>query len=118
MRLSQDPPPAAAHCFKEGMKLEAVDPAAPISIRPATVTKVTHFPIKVTPQSSRDSVQLVLLPRFCVLVSAQSTSIVSEMLLHFLFIHTFHCNPPLWNGHPRLLSALGAQRALFPRHYG
>lgn len=28
------------------MKLEAVDPAAPISIRPATVTKVTDFPIK------------------------------------------------------------------------
>uniref|UniRef100_A0A671VFS2 Scm like with four mbt domains 1 n=1 Tax=Sparus aurata TaxID=8175 RepID=A0A671VFS2_SPAAU len=33
-------PAIAAHCFKEGMKLEAVDPAAPISIRPATVTKV------------------------------------------------------------------------------
>ena len=32
--------------FKEGMKLEAVDPAAPISIRPATVTKVTDFLIK------------------------------------------------------------------------
>lgn len=38
--LSQDPPDVAAHCFEEGMKLEAVDPAAPISIRPATVTKV------------------------------------------------------------------------------
>uniref|UniRef100_A0A3B4XE70 Scm like with four mbt domains 1 n=1 Tax=Seriola lalandi dorsalis TaxID=1841481 RepID=A0A3B4XE70_SERLL len=38
--LSQDQPTIAAHCFKEGMKLEAVDPAAPISIRPATVTKV------------------------------------------------------------------------------
>uniref|UniRef100_A0A4W6FCW9 Scm like with four mbt domains 1 n=1 Tax=Lates calcarifer TaxID=8187 RepID=A0A4W6FCW9_LATCA len=38
--LSQDQPAIAAHCFKEGMKLEAVDPAAPISIRPATVTKV------------------------------------------------------------------------------
>lgn len=38
--LSQDPPAVAAHCFEEGMKLEAVDPAAPISIRPATVTKV------------------------------------------------------------------------------
>lgn len=39
--LSQDLPAVAAHCFEEGMKLEAVDPAAPISIRPATVTKVT-----------------------------------------------------------------------------
>uniref|UniRef100_A0A8C5G3V8 SAM domain-containing protein n=1 Tax=Gouania willdenowi TaxID=441366 RepID=A0A8C5G3V8_GOUWI len=38
--LSQDQPAIADHCFKEGMKLEAVDPAAPISIRPATVTKV------------------------------------------------------------------------------
>uniref|UniRef100_A0A669D3G2 Scm like with four mbt domains 1 n=1 Tax=Oreochromis niloticus TaxID=8128 RepID=A0A669D3G2_ORENI len=38
--LSQDQPAIAAHCFKEGMKLEAVDPAAPISIRPATVTRV------------------------------------------------------------------------------
>uniref|UniRef100_A0A7N6FK34 SAM domain-containing protein n=1 Tax=Anabas testudineus TaxID=64144 RepID=A0A7N6FK34_ANATE len=36
----KDQPDIAAHCFKEGMKLEAVDPAAPISIRPATVTKV------------------------------------------------------------------------------
>lgn len=39
----QDQPAMAAHCFKEGMKVEAVDPAAPISIRPATVTKVTDF---------------------------------------------------------------------------
>ncbi|KAG8007452.1 Scm-like with four MBT domains protein 1, partial [Nibea albiflora] len=38
--LNKDQPAIAAHCFKEGMKLEAVDPAAPISIRPATVTKV------------------------------------------------------------------------------
>uniref|UniRef100_A0A3Q1EAX4 Scm like with four mbt domains 1 n=1 Tax=Acanthochromis polyacanthus TaxID=80966 RepID=A0A3Q1EAX4_9TELE len=38
--LFQDQPAISAHCFKEGMKLEAVDPAAPISIRPATVTKV------------------------------------------------------------------------------
>uniref|UniRef100_A0A3Q2QA72 Scm like with four mbt domains 1 n=1 Tax=Fundulus heteroclitus TaxID=8078 RepID=A0A3Q2QA72_FUNHE len=36
----QDQPAIADHCFKEGMKLEAFDPAAPISIRPATVTKV------------------------------------------------------------------------------
>lgn len=43
---SQDQPAIAAHCFKEGMKLEVVDPAAPISIKPATVTKVTDFPIK------------------------------------------------------------------------
>uniref|UniRef100_A0A674NRL0 Scm like with four mbt domains 1 n=1 Tax=Takifugu rubripes TaxID=31033 RepID=A0A674NRL0_TAKRU len=45
MRFPQDPQSVAAHCFKEGMKLEAVDPAAPISIRPATVTKVhnEHF---------------------------------------------------------------------------
>ncbi|XP_040058631.1 scm-like with four MBT domains protein 1 isoform X2 [Gasterosteus aculeatus] len=38
--FSKDQPAIAAHCFKEGMKLEAVDPAAPISIRPATVAKV------------------------------------------------------------------------------
>uniref|UniRef100_A0A3Q0RVV3 Scm like with four mbt domains 1 n=1 Tax=Amphilophus citrinellus TaxID=61819 RepID=A0A3Q0RVV3_AMPCI len=38
--LCQEQPAVAAHCFKEGMKLEAVDPAAPISIRPATVTRV------------------------------------------------------------------------------
>ncbi|KAL4656003.1 scm-like with four MBT domains protein 1 isoform X1 [Arapaima gigas] len=30
----------SAHCFTEGMKLEAVDPASPFSISPATVTKV------------------------------------------------------------------------------
>lgn len=60
MRLSQDPQSVAAHSFKEGMKLEAVDPAAPISIRPATVTKVTHFPIKRTPLSCCVP---VLLPR-------------------------------------------------------
>jgi len=35
------------------MKLEAVDPAAPISIRPATVTKATGFPIKyVSPHAA------------------------------------------------------------------
>lgn len=38
--MTQDQATFAAHCFKEGMKLEAVDPTAPISIRPATVTKV------------------------------------------------------------------------------
>nr|XP_020448925.1 scm-like with four MBT domains protein 1 [Monopterus albus] len=38
--FSKDQPTIAAHCFKKGMKLEAVDPAAPISIRPATVAKV------------------------------------------------------------------------------
>ncbi|XP_043978691.1 scm-like with four MBT domains protein 1 isoform X2 [Gambusia affinis] len=38
--LAKDRPAVADHCFKFGMKLEAVDPAAPISIRPATVTKV------------------------------------------------------------------------------
>lgn len=43
--FSQDQPVIADHCFKERMKLEAVDPAAPISIRPATVTKVTVFPV-------------------------------------------------------------------------
>lgn len=41
----QDQPTVAAHCFKEGMKLEAVDPTAPVSIRPATVTKVTDLSI-------------------------------------------------------------------------
>ncbi|XP_059184934.1 scm-like with four MBT domains protein 1 [Centropristis striata] len=48
--FSKDQPAIAAHCFKEGMKLEAVDPAAPISIRPATVTKVfseQYFLVKV-----------------------------------------------------------------------
>uniref|UniRef100_A0AAQ5XE11 SAM domain-containing protein n=1 Tax=Amphiprion ocellaris TaxID=80972 RepID=A0AAQ5XE11_AMPOC len=40
MRPPEGEPAISAHCFKEGMKLEAVDPAAPISIRPATVTKV------------------------------------------------------------------------------
>lgn len=53
----KDQPDIAAHCFKEGMKLEAVDPAAPISIRPATVTKVTDFPIK----SVSDMLQFFLL---------------------------------------------------------
>ncbi|XP_061146220.1 scm-like with four MBT domains protein 1 isoform X1 [Syngnathus typhle] len=38
--LNKDQPGIAVHCFKEGMKLEAVDPVAPISIRPATVAKV------------------------------------------------------------------------------
>ncbi|KAK7915432.1 hypothetical protein WMY93_011193 [Mugilogobius chulae] len=38
--LSKNQPLITPHTFKEGMKLEAVDPAAPISIRPATVTKV------------------------------------------------------------------------------
>lgn len=40
----------AAHCFTEGMKLEAVDPAAPFSISPATVTKVFnehYFLVKI-----------------------------------------------------------------------
>lgn len=46
MLLSQDQPTITAHSFTEGMKLEAVDPAAPISIRPATVTKVTDSYIK------------------------------------------------------------------------
>ncbi|XP_056462788.1 scm-like with four MBT domains protein 1 isoform X1 [Gadus chalcogrammus] len=36
----KDQTPITAHSFKEGMKLEAVDPTAPISISPATVTKV------------------------------------------------------------------------------
>ncbi|XP_041748336.1 scm-like with four MBT domains protein 1 [Coregonus clupeaformis] len=36
----KDRPPIAAHCFTEGMKLEAVDPASPFCISPATVTKV------------------------------------------------------------------------------
>uniref|UniRef100_A0A8C7M3X0 Scm like with four mbt domains 1 n=1 Tax=Oncorhynchus mykiss TaxID=8022 RepID=A0A8C7M3X0_ONCMY len=35
-----DRPVIAAHCFTEGMKLEAVDPASPFCISPATVTKV------------------------------------------------------------------------------
>lgn len=54
--MSQDQPAVAAHCFKEGMKLEAVDPTAPISIRPATVTKVSDFPV---------SFDIPMLPCFC-----------------------------------------------------
>ncbi|XP_036387908.1 scm-like with four MBT domains protein 1 isoform X2 [Megalops cyprinoides] len=38
--LFRDRPAIAAHCFTEGMKLEAVDPAAPFCIGPATITKV------------------------------------------------------------------------------
>lgn len=80
IRLAQDPQSVAAHCFKEGMKLEAVDPAAPISIRPATVTKVTHFPIKRLPWAA---VILFSSRYYHVLMSAQSPSIVAEILLHF-----------------------------------
>uniref|UniRef100_A0AAZ3Q6W0 SAM domain-containing protein n=1 Tax=Oncorhynchus tshawytscha TaxID=74940 RepID=A0AAZ3Q6W0_ONCTS len=36
----QDRPAIAAHCFTEGMKLEAVDPTSPFCISPATVIKV------------------------------------------------------------------------------
>ncbi|XP_029549843.1 scm-like with four MBT domains protein 1 isoform X5 [Salmo trutta] len=36
----KDRPVLSPHCFSEGMKLEAVDPAAPFNTRPATVTKV------------------------------------------------------------------------------
>ncbi|XP_048878472.1 scm-like with four MBT domains protein 1 isoform X3 [Brienomyrus brachyistius] len=36
----KDKIPTSAHCFTEGMKLEAIDPIAPFHIRPATVTKV------------------------------------------------------------------------------
>ncbi|XP_029630795.1 scm-like with four MBT domains protein 1 [Salmo trutta] len=36
----KDRPAIAAHCFTEGMKLEAVDPASPFCISPATVIKV------------------------------------------------------------------------------
>ncbi|CAB1353501.1 unnamed protein product [Coregonus sp. 'balchen'] len=36
----KDRPAVAAHCFTEGMKLEAVDPAYPFCISPATVTKM------------------------------------------------------------------------------
>jgi hypothetical protein len=39
--LLQDRPAIAAHCFTEGMKLEAVDPTSPFCISPATVIKVT-----------------------------------------------------------------------------
>uniref|UniRef100_A0A673ZRP9 Scm like with four mbt domains 1 n=1 Tax=Salmo trutta TaxID=8032 RepID=A0A673ZRP9_SALTR len=38
--VHQDRPVISAHCFTEGMKLEAVDPASPFCISPATVTKV------------------------------------------------------------------------------
>lgn len=41
MCVHQDRPVISAHCFTEGMKLEAVDPASPFCISPATVTKVT-----------------------------------------------------------------------------
>lgn len=43
----QDRPAITPHCFAEGMKLEAVDPVAPFTISPATVTKVTHSPAQV-----------------------------------------------------------------------
>ncbi|XP_028854141.1 scm-like with four MBT domains protein 1 isoform X2 [Denticeps clupeoides] len=46
----KDRPVIATHCFTEGMKLEAVDPAAPFSISPATVTKVfgeVHFLVEM-----------------------------------------------------------------------
>uniref|UniRef100_A0A8B9K2F2 Scm like with four mbt domains 1 n=1 Tax=Astyanax mexicanus TaxID=7994 RepID=A0A8B9K2F2_ASTMX len=36
----QDRPAITTHCFTEGMKLEAADPAAPFTISPATVAKV------------------------------------------------------------------------------
>ncbi|XP_023661343.1 scm-like with four MBT domains protein 1 isoform X2 [Paramormyrops kingsleyae] len=38
--LFKDKPTVSTHCFSEGMKLEAVNPAAPFCISPATVTKV------------------------------------------------------------------------------
>ncbi|KAL4655250.1 scm-like with four MBT domains protein 1 [Arapaima gigas] len=38
--LFKEKPTISAHCFTEGMKLEAVNPAAPFAISPATVTKV------------------------------------------------------------------------------
>ncbi len=63
--LCQDQPAIAAHCFKEGMKLEAVDPAAPISIRPATVTKVTDFPIKSVSAAMLLSCLLSFIGRSC-----------------------------------------------------
>lgn len=44
----QDRPAITSHRFAEGMKLEAVDPVAPFTISPATVTKVTHSPAQVT----------------------------------------------------------------------
>ncbi|XP_022538508.2 scm-like with four MBT domains protein 1 isoform X2 [Astyanax mexicanus] len=36
----KDRPAITTHCFTEGMKLEAADPAAPFTISPATVAKV------------------------------------------------------------------------------
>uniref|UniRef100_A0A8C7HEM8 Scm like with four mbt domains 1 n=1 Tax=Oncorhynchus kisutch TaxID=8019 RepID=A0A8C7HEM8_ONCKI len=38
--IEVDRPAIAAHCFTEGMKLEAVDPTSPFCISPATVIKV------------------------------------------------------------------------------
>uniref|UniRef100_A0A8C8H4K2 SLED domain-containing protein n=1 Tax=Oncorhynchus tshawytscha TaxID=74940 RepID=A0A8C8H4K2_ONCTS len=38
----KDRPVLTPHCFSEGMKLEAVNPAAPFNISPATVTKVLN----------------------------------------------------------------------------
>uniref|UniRef100_A0A8C7VAQ9 SLED domain-containing protein n=1 Tax=Oncorhynchus mykiss TaxID=8022 RepID=A0A8C7VAQ9_ONCMY len=38
----KDRPVLSPHCFSEGMKLEAVNPAAPFNISPATVTKVLN----------------------------------------------------------------------------
>nr|XP_029539135.1 scm-like with four MBT domains protein 1 isoform X2 [Oncorhynchus nerka] len=38
----KDRPVLSPHCFSEGMKLEAVNPASPFNISPATVTKVLN----------------------------------------------------------------------------
>lgn len=46
----KDRPAIAIHCFTEGMKLEAIDPAAPFSISPATIAKVVseqYFLVKM-----------------------------------------------------------------------
>uniref|UniRef100_A0A3P8XMH2 SLED domain-containing protein n=1 Tax=Esox lucius TaxID=8010 RepID=A0A3P8XMH2_ESOLU len=56
--FSKDRPAIAAHCFAEGMKLEAVDPASPFCISPATVTKVfsdQYFLVKMDDLRGDDS---------------------------------------------------------------
>uniref|UniRef100_A0A6Q2XFT6 SAM domain-containing protein n=1 Tax=Esox lucius TaxID=8010 RepID=A0A6Q2XFT6_ESOLU len=56
--MPQDRPAIAAHCFAEGMKLEAVDPASPFCISPATVTKVfsdQYFLVKMDDLRGDDS---------------------------------------------------------------
>ncbi|KAL0978560.1 hypothetical protein UPYG_G00172170 [Umbra pygmaea] len=55
--FSKERPALATHSFAEGMKLEAVDPASPFCISPATVTKVFsdhYFLVKMDDLRGKD----------------------------------------------------------------